>query len=649
MQRQISLVGRHVTRIAATAAELGRTMDYLHSAFANNNLYFLQMIPGYIGFENDRAVSNMSIMRTGPNASDVVGGGFVPGNGVSNMHVGVRIMPVNVGGAGGGTATAGAGAGAGAGTNNTTTAGGTAAAGGAGNTSGNASGQSPHTGPGGRFVFSSLGGQAPAGGGAPPAGQTPAQASSLSSLSAIARHFVNSTVQDIPSLTGEIAAAISGTLSQSIPEAIAQNSTGAAASMIASRTTDVVDEVVRRHFSQIVDAPEVQQHSEQVRELLGVDIADLLRNISTTSQTGQQQGEEEQQQQEREEQTAAPSAPAAATAATTKTETARAPSGEPVDVAEEVRRAWVKRSDTLAADGAAPVVEKDEKTPAATAEENKKQQEASTSASQDARQRPGGPSLPSRSTAPGGPSLPARRTRAKTATPTPASAAPTDTADTASAPAPTAAAAGDAASGLPAGLGDLLGGSGGAGGLGGMLQSMMSNPAIGELARNPSMQQAASQLFSGSGGGGAGGGADGAGGGLDIGALMSTAGPMLSQLMGGGMAGSAAAPSSTTPSASQPARGSNRARRSPAPAPTAASNGGDLDVTLAAALTAEEATRWKSILEADDETAQKAAAGAGARQEGGEEEIMGYSDAYLAAMPPRAASGLLQGILGGQD
>jgi hypothetical protein len=637
MQRQISLVGGHVTRIAATAADLGRTMEYLHSAFARNNLYFVQMNPGYIGFEDGRAVSNLSIMRTGPNPSDVVSGGFVPGGAFPNMHaVGVTIMPVNVGATGGGAAAAGAGAG-----NNS---GGTGGSSGTGTTNGTRSGQSPNTGPGGRFVFTNVSGPAPAAGGAAPVGQTPAQTSSLASLRTIARHLVNSTVQDIPSLTSEIAAAITGALSQSIPEARVQNTTGAAASVLASRTAQVVDEVVRRHVSHIIGAPEVQQHSQQLRELLGVDIADLARNINILSQTGQQQGEGQQQQEREEESVADLSAPAAAAAATTAA-AAPAPREESLDVAGEVRRAWTKRSDNLAAaDGAAPGVEKNEKKSEASAEESEKQQGASTSAGQ--RPRLCGPSLPPRPTAPGGPSLPARKPRAKTATPTPTSAAPTAlpavaAAATASAPAAAAAAA---SNGLPAGLGDLLGGSGSAGGLGGMLQNMMSNPAIGELARNPSMQQAASQLF---GGGGGGGGANGAAGRLDIGALMNSAGPMLSQLMGGGIAASAA-PSPST-SASQRASGGSRARRPPPPASTAASSDGDLDVTLAAALTDEEATRWKVILQADDETAQKAAASAGKQQDGEEQGMLGFSDAYLAAMPPRAASGLLQGLLGGQD
>lgn len=651
LARQISLVGGHVSRIAATAAEMGRTMEYLHSAFASNNLYFLQMIPGYIGFENDRAVSNMSIMRTGPNPTEVVGGGYIPGNAFPNMHaVGVRILPVNVGAVSGT-------AGAGGANNNSTTAGG---GGGTNNANATAGGQSPNTGPGGRFVFTSVSGQAPAAGGAAPpttgapvAGQTPARASSLSALSAVARHFVNSTVQDIPSLTSEIAAAVTGTLSQSIPEVVAQNTTGAAASMIAARTAGVVDGVLRRHFSQIVDAPEVQQHSQQLRELLGVDIADILRNINTLSQTGQtgrHQSEEEQSAADLSAADFPPIVPATEAPPAAGAAAAAAPPAEgSLDVAGEVRRAWTRRSDTLAAVDAAPALEKDGTRPEAAAEESEKQQEASIPASQEATRRPSGPSLPPRRTAPGGPSLPARRSRPIPATPTPASAAPTATGIPAAAFTRVPAAAAAAPSGLPAGLGDLLGGAGGAGGLGGMLQNMMSSPALGELARNPSMQQAASQLF---GGGGGGGGANGAGGGLNIGALMNSAGPMLSQLMGGGMA-APAAPSSSTTSASQTAVGGGGARRTPAPAPApvsaAASIGGDLDVTLASALTADEATRWKTILQADDEAAQKAASAAGAQQERGDQEIMGFSDAYLAAMPPRAASGLLQGLLGGQD
>lgn len=129
------------------------------------------------------------------------------------------------------------------------------------------------------------------------------------------------------------------------------------------------------------------------------------------------------------------------------------------------------------------------------------------------------------------------------------------------------------------------------------------------------MQQAAGQLLGGGAPGGGGGGAPA--GGLDLGALMNAAGPMLGQLMGG--AGGAGGPPGRTPS--------GRARPTPQPA--------DLESALAAAgLPATEAARWRATIEAD------VAAQAGIQPQGT------FSDAYLAAMPPRAASGLLAGLLG---
>ena len=86
------------------------------------------------------------------------------------------------------------------------------------------------------------------------------------------------------------------------------------------------------------------------------------------------------------------------------------------------------------------------------------------------------------------------------------------------------------------------------------------------------------------------------------------------------------------------------------PTPPAGASGGDLDAKLASILSPEDATRWKTILQADDEAAQRTAASAGRAQlEDGSDERMDFSEAYLAAMPPRAASGLLQGLLGGQE
>ena len=53
MQRQTRLVAGHLMRVAASAAELGRTMQYLSSAMADDNMQFLHMLPAYIARDED--------------------------------------------------------------------------------------------------------------------------------------------------------------------------------------------------------------------------------------------------------------------------------------------------------------------------------------------------------------------------------------------------------------------------------------------------------------------------------------------------------------------------------------------------------------------------------------------------------------------
>jgi hypothetical protein len=196
-----------------------------------------------------------------------------------------------------------------------------------------------------------------------------------------------------------------------------------------------------------------------------------------------------------------------------------------------------------------------------------------------------------------------------------------------------------------------LGGStagGGGGGLMGMLQGMMSNPALMEMAQSPAMQRMAEQVGScvptGSlccselrdvpvsfqpthsspslcplpglptrplqmfSGGGAGGG--GAGGGLA--GLMNAMGPLMGEVLGGG--GSA-----------PPAPGIPGVRSAHTQAPAS------LDDVLSAALSPEEAQHWKEAIEADSE-----------RQQMQGEPRQPFSDAYLAALPPKTASSLLR-------
>lgn len=61
--RQIRLVGGYLTRLAVSGAELGRSMAYLVSALTDNNLFFLQLYPGYIQMEDDLPRPNVGILH----------------------------------------------------------------------------------------------------------------------------------------------------------------------------------------------------------------------------------------------------------------------------------------------------------------------------------------------------------------------------------------------------------------------------------------------------------------------------------------------------------------------------------------------------------------------------------------------------------
>lgn len=150
-----------------------------------------------------------------------------------------------------------------------------------------------------------------------------------------------------------------------------------------------------------------------------------------------------------------------------------------------------------------------------------------------------------------------------------------------------------------------------------MMQSMMQNPAMMEMARSPSMQRAAEQLL-----GGAGAGATGGGGGLDIGSLLNAAGPILGQLMGGGVGGG-------VPGAGRAPGSNGQVGAGAEPEP--------LEVVLAKEMGEHDAAKWKECIESD--RAKQAAEAGGTREKE-------FSEAYLAALPPRAAGGLLQSMLG---
>lgn len=48
MQRQMRLIIGHLSRVAVSAAELSRGLAYLTSAIDQNNMFLLQLYPGYI-------------------------------------------------------------------------------------------------------------------------------------------------------------------------------------------------------------------------------------------------------------------------------------------------------------------------------------------------------------------------------------------------------------------------------------------------------------------------------------------------------------------------------------------------------------------------------------------------------------------------
>jgi len=48
MQRQMRLIIGHLSRVAVSAAELGRGLAYLTSAIDQNNMFLFQLYPGYM-------------------------------------------------------------------------------------------------------------------------------------------------------------------------------------------------------------------------------------------------------------------------------------------------------------------------------------------------------------------------------------------------------------------------------------------------------------------------------------------------------------------------------------------------------------------------------------------------------------------------
>ena len=60
---QIRLVVGHLSRVAVAGAELGRSMAYLMSALENNNMFFLQLYPGYIEVQNGTARPHLGILH----------------------------------------------------------------------------------------------------------------------------------------------------------------------------------------------------------------------------------------------------------------------------------------------------------------------------------------------------------------------------------------------------------------------------------------------------------------------------------------------------------------------------------------------------------------------------------------------------------
>lgn len=60
---QMRLVIGHLSRVAVAGAELGRSMAYLMSALENNNMFFLQLYPGYIEVQNGIPRPHLGILH----------------------------------------------------------------------------------------------------------------------------------------------------------------------------------------------------------------------------------------------------------------------------------------------------------------------------------------------------------------------------------------------------------------------------------------------------------------------------------------------------------------------------------------------------------------------------------------------------------
>lgn len=60
---QIRLVAGHLSRIAVAGAELGRSMAYLTSALEHNNMFFVQLYPGYIEMQNGLPRPHLGILH----------------------------------------------------------------------------------------------------------------------------------------------------------------------------------------------------------------------------------------------------------------------------------------------------------------------------------------------------------------------------------------------------------------------------------------------------------------------------------------------------------------------------------------------------------------------------------------------------------
>lgn len=184
--------------------------------------------------------------------------------------------------------------------------------------------------------------------------------------------------------------------------------------------------------------------------------------------------------------------------------------------------------------------------------------------------------------------------------------------------------------------------------------------------QSPAVAVTLVQMFSGAGAGGAGGGAGGGGGGLA--GMMNAMAPLMGDLLGGlggaGEQGSSCRGWSQRVERQQEAAHlplmhgravALRGNRPPLPvmcllvcqrpsllhafaggrpgSRAVAQPPASLEEVLARELPPEEAARWKAAIEADEQAQQAQLGGAASS---------GFSDAYLAALPPRAAAGLLQ-------